>query len=170
VRQRVNWFYVITPDVAVFSGVPFEAMAKHAESVAVGCAALLGRATFHGAELNVPMIFRSDVIGLIAQLVARNVLDMQSAAAVAEDIFGTTWEFHWPTERDVLEGYRLLDFPMNTYAEYLAVALEKNSTIITADPAFVDAVNKSGSSVEIVFITDHPWARPGSLEDDPPNI
>jgi hypothetical protein len=169
VNQKINWFYVITPDVAVFSGLPFEAIAGHAKTVALGCAALLGRATFHGAELNVPIIFRSDVVGLIAQLVARGVLDMDSAAAMAEDIFATTWEFHLPTERDMLESYKVLGFPMNTYAEYLTVAVERNCTIVTADQEFVESVKKSGSRVEIVYVTDHPWSQPGALENDPPN-
>jgi hypothetical protein len=64
VNQKINWFYVITPDVVVFSGMPLELLDIASQPTALACASVLGRATFHAAQLNVPMVLRSEVISL----------------------------------------------------------------------------------------------------------
>jgi hypothetical protein len=54
--------YVVTPDVALFGGLPIDLFPPEARVVAVACANFLGRASFHGSELHVPMVFYSEVI------------------------------------------------------------------------------------------------------------
>jgi hypothetical protein len=96
-------------------------------------------------------------------------VEISAAMQLATEIFGTAWEFHLPTVEDILNFYEELRFPPDPYAEYLAVAATMNCPIVTADRELVRLVKNNWIEVAIFYVTEHPWAQPGALENDPPN-
>jgi predicted nucleic acid-binding protein len=161
--------YVTTPDVALHGGLPIEVFQSASHSMALDCANFLARATYHGAVLNVPMVFRSETMTPMALIIGQNMISHDGGLRALEAIFGTTWELHYPNESDVLEYHRQLEYVGNTDPEYLAVAASLGCTIVTTNVALFEAVQAHGVSIEIILVADHPWAVPGGLEDHPPS-
>lgn len=109
---------------------------------------------------------------LAARAVGQGVLDWVNARQLVSESFGTTWEFHVPTWDDVLELHPRLNLPAssNTHdAEYLAVARDVETTVITTRDVFVQRAASSGLEVPVLFVGDHPWSQPGSLDTHPPS-
>jgi predicted nucleic acid-binding protein len=169
VNLRINSNYIVTPDVSLFGGLPLEVFSDQSQTLALACASFLGRATYHRAILNVPMIFRSELLSLMARVAMKNLMSFEDVIVASGNIFATAWEFHLSTEIDVLDAHRALGYEWPSYADYLALAWTMNCPIITTDLDFADAIRDTGAAVEIFLVTDHPWALPGALEDDPPN-
>jgi hypothetical protein len=160
--------YVVTPDVALYGGLSVALFPAEAQPLAVACANVLGRASFHGSELHVPVVFYSEITWLVSWAIAQNLIEFQEGQEALNQILGTTWEFHFPVAADVLGFYNVLGYPRTRHADYLAVAANLGCSILTADQQLIASSQAQGLSVDVVVITEHPWAKSGSLEDNPP--
>ena len=160
--------YVVTPDVALFGGLPIDLFPPEAQGVAVACANFLGRASFHGSELHVPTVFYSEVIAQMGRAIREELIQLEDGKLALDSILGTTWEFHFPVAADVLGFLHLLGYTRSNEAEYLAVAAGIGCAIITTDPGLIELVQTEQLGVEAVLVTNHVWSRDGALEDNPP--
>ena len=162
---------MIDSSVAFYGGAQPELFAASQEATAVASAWFLARAAFHGATLHVPSVFYTEVSTYVARdVLASGVLGLADSTSLLEDILSTAWDMHIAVFADVLEIQQTLGHLDNTSdAEYLAVALGLDCTIITADEAFKLEVETKNINIPVVLVTDHPWASPGLLEDFPPS-
>ena len=159
---------MVTPDVALYGGLPLELFPPESRGLAVACATVLGRASFLGSELHVPTVFYSEVTALVSRVISQGLIELEAGKAALDSILSTTWEFHFLVVADVLEFHRALEYPYTSDAEYLAVAAELGCAIITSDARLIALAQTQNLGVEILFVTDHPWAQPGAVEDNPP--
>jgi hypothetical protein len=159
---------VVTPDVAIYGGLPIYLFPDRSRELAVTCANFLGRASFHGSELHVPMTFYSEVTVLMGRIIAQGTVQLEAGKQALDSILGTTWEFHFPVAAEVLDFHHLLAFPDSSDADYLSVAAELGCTIITTDTGLIELAQTKNLGVEAVFVMNHVWSRQGALEDNPP--
>lgn len=164
--------WVVGAEVAVYGSMPHEFLSPDVQLVAVQCVSFLSRAAYYGAELHVPFVFYSEAMTLAARAVAQGVLDWENARQLLAAAFGTTWEFHIPAWDDVLELHSLSQPQQgrNTHdAEYLAVAKNLNTSLVTTRRPLVERVNANRLEVNVQHIGDHPWSQPGALDAFPPS-
>jgi predicted nucleic acid-binding protein len=171
VKPNIARVYAIDSSVAFYGGAQPELFAASRETIAVASAWFLARAAFYGATLHVPSVFYTEVSTYVARdVLASGVLGLADSTSLLEDILSTAWDMHIAVFADVLEIQQTLGHLDNTSdAEYLAVALGLGCTIITADEAFKLEVQTKNIDVQVMLVTDHLWASPGSLEDFPPS-
>jgi predicted nucleic acid-binding protein len=161
---------VVDANVAVYGSIDVRAFDQHVKPTASASASVLARASFHGAELHVPSLFLSEVTTLIYEnFVALDVVNLEDGKDLLGDVLSPSWEFHFPVVEDVLElQYELGDSEATSDAEYLSLAINLNCTFISADKMLVEHAQKLSLPINIVYVTDHPWAQPGALEDFSP--
>ena len=159
---------MVTADVALFGGLPIDLFAPQARGVAVACANFLGRASFHGSELHVPVIFYSEIIAQMGRAIHGGLIQLEDGKRALDSILGTTWEFHFPVAAEVLDFRHALEYPRSNEADYLAVAAGMACTIITTDAGLVELAQKKQIGVETLFVMNHVWSHRGALEDNPP--
>ena len=163
--------WVVGADVVIYGCIAHESLSPEVQTVAIQCVSFLSRAAYHGAELHVPFVFYSEVMTLAARAVAQGVTDWDTARQLMSEAFATTWEFHIPAWDDVLELHPRLNMPAssNTHdAEYLAVARDVETAVITTRSLFKQRVEQNDLEIPVIFIGDHPWGLPGSLDAHPP--
>jgi predicted nucleic acid-binding protein len=161
---------VVDANVAVYGSIDVSAFDQHTKPIASASASVLARASFHGVEMHVPSLFLSEVTTLIYEnFVALDVVSLEDGKHLLGDVLSPTWEYHFPVVEDVLEmQYDLGDTEATSDAEYLSLAMNLNCTFISADNMLVEQAQKLSLPINVVHVTDHPWAQTGALEDFPP--
>jgi predicted nucleic acid-binding protein len=161
---------VIDANVAVYGSIDPSAFDQYMRPLALASASLLARAAFHGIGLHVPSLFLSEVTTLIFEnFVAIDIVSLEDGKHLLGDVLSPTWEFHFPVVEDVLEmQYELGGTEATSDAEYLSLAINLNCPFISADKMLVEQAQKLSLPINVVHVTDHPWAQTGALEDFPP--
>lgn len=152
----------------MYGGLSVDLFPVETQPLAVTCANVLGRASFHGSELHVPVVFYSEITWLVSWAISQSLIEFQEGQEALNQILGTTWEFHFPVASDVLGFYNVLGYPRTRHADYLAVAADLGCSILTADQRLIAFSQTQNLKVDVVAITEHPWAQAGALEDNPP--
>jgi hypothetical protein len=158
----ISQHYVITASVAVFGALPLEILAPTMRTQIITCNAFLSRATYHGAELHVPMAFYLDVTRFAFRLYQRDLIRFEDCKILTRDVLNAIWEYHFPATDDIHEVSR--EFPKLPLVEYLALARDKNYSLIYTDPTYGTSIKQDG-----VLVAKHPWAAEGSLDEFPPS-
>jgi hypothetical protein len=168
----LNRRWVVSADVIVYGCIAHEALSVDVRPVAMQCVSFLSRASYHGAKLHVPFVFYSEVMTLATRAASQGVIEWRAAHQLIEEAFGTEWDFHIPSWDDVLEFQPRLNSPpsSNTHeAEYLAVARNVGTAVVTTRNVFKNRVSESGIDVPVMLVGDHPWSQPGALDAFPPS-
>jgi predicted nucleic acid-binding protein len=162
--------YVVDAGVALLGGTPVAWHAAEQQPMAVAASAFLSRAAFHGATLHVPSVFLSELTSLVFNdWVAPGKLELSTGQRLLEDLLLTGWDVHFVVFTEALDMQYRLGIPGNAATgEYLALAAQTHSALITHDAALVRDVRTRGLAVPITLVTEHVWSQSGGLEDSPP--
>jgi predicted nucleic acid-binding protein len=168
--QQIARHYVVDTNTAILGSLPPELLTADTTAVAAASALFLSRAAVHGAALHVPHLFFSEVANAIYRdAIGAGLLTFENGLILLEDVLSPTWTAHTPVWDRVYALQRALQRTRSTGdAEFLSIAETLGYEVITADEKLVKAAAQNQVGIAVVFVTDHPWASPGSLEDFPP--
>ncbi len=107
------------------------------------------------------MAFYSDVTRFAFRLYQQNLIDFEDSKILTRDVLNAVWDYRFPATDDILTVSR--EFPELPLVEYLALARDKNYSLIYTDPTFSTFINQDG-----VLVSEHPWASEGDLDKFPP--
>ncbi len=168
--MNISRHYIIDSSIALYGALPIEMFPDQEQNKVRAATAFLSRATFHGAELHVPVSFFSEIMNLVYQeFIQTQQLSLEEGQLLLDMIFSTTWEFHFPVFRTVFDiQHRLASRPTVTDAEFLSLAMDLGYPILTTDPELLLEVQKNIPEIATQLITEHIWASSGALEEFPP--
>lgn len=155
--------------MAAFGCIEPSFFAPEIRSVADASVSFLSRASYHGAELHVPSVFFSEVMTFVYRFTVENgLVSLEDGKQILVGAFGTNWEIHFPIWETVFDiHHKLKDRQSTTDAEFLALAVDLNYTFITTDTQLVLDARAAKLKINVLLVSDHPWAQSGGVDEFP---